>query len=61
MADIAKSTRPMTLTRFMKKTEEYINQEELVRTLLKVQMQKDQARKEIKKASAAPKQKEDNP
>jgi hypothetical protein len=36
IADIAKSTLQITLTRFMKKTEEYINQEELVGTLLKV-------------------------
>jgi hypothetical protein len=35
MADIAKTTCPMTLTRFMKKTKEYINQKELVRTLLR--------------------------
>ena len=59
MADIAKTTRPMTLTRFMRKTEEYINQEELVRTLLKAQKLEDQARQESKKALTAPKQMED--
>ena len=55
MVDIAKSTRQMTLNRFMKKTEEYIKQEELVRTLLKARMQEDQARQEGKKTSIAPK------
>ena len=35
MADLAKSTRSITLAQFMKKTEEYINQAELVGTLLK--------------------------
>ena len=38
MADIAKSTRSITLAQFMKKIEEYINQEEMVRMLLKAQM-----------------------
>jgi hypothetical protein len=59
MADIAKTTRPMTLTQFMKKTKEYINQEELVGTLFKDQILEDQAREEGKKASTAPKQEED--
>jgi hypothetical protein len=44
MVDIAKSKRSITLTLFMKKIKKYINQEELVGTLLKAQMQKDQAR-----------------
>ena len=35
MADIAKTTRPMTLNQFMRKTEEFINQEELIGTRLK--------------------------
>ena len=55
MADIAKSTWQMTRTQFMKKTEEYINQEELVGTLLKVQMQEGQARQKGKKALTTPK------
>jgi hypothetical protein len=38
MADIAKSTRLVTLAQFMKKTEKYINQEELFGMLLKAQM-----------------------
>ena len=44
MADLARTTHSMTLTRFMKKTEEYINQEELVGTLLKAHTLEDQAR-----------------
>ena len=59
MADLAKTIRPMTLTRFMKKTKEYINQEELVGTLLKAQKLEDHARQESKKASTAPKPKEE--
>jgi hypothetical protein len=43
----------------MKKTEEYINQEELVGMLLKAQMREDQARQEGKKASTAPKLKQE--
>jgi hypothetical protein len=43
----------------MKKTEEYINQEELVGTLLKAQMWEDQARQEGKKASTSPKLKQE--
>ena len=50
---------PMTLTRFMKKTKKYINQEELVGTLLKAQELGDQDRQESKKASKAPKPKEE--
>ena len=38
MANIAKSTWQMTLTQFIKKTKEYINQEELVGMLLKAHM-----------------------
>jgi hypothetical protein len=59
MVDIAKTTRSMTLTRFMKKTKEYINQKELVGTLLKALLLEDQVRQECKKASTAPKQEED--
>jgi hypothetical protein len=43
----------------MHKTEEYINQEELVGTLLKAQTKEDQAKQEGKKAVVAPKQKEE--
>jgi hypothetical protein len=43
----------------MKLTEEFINQEELVGTLLKAQTLKEQARQEGKKASTAPKPKEE--
>jgi hypothetical protein len=43
----------------MKKTEEYINQVELVGTLLKAQTLEDQARQEGKKALTAPKPKEE--
>ena len=35
MAELAKSTQEVTLSRFMKLTEEFINQEELIGTLLK--------------------------
>jgi hypothetical protein len=35
MADLAKSAQEVTLAPFMKKTKEFINQEELVGTLLK--------------------------
>ena len=35
MAEIAKSSQSITLAQFMNKTEEYINQEELVGILLK--------------------------
>jgi hypothetical protein len=44
MVEIAKITQPITLTRFMKKIKQYINQEELVGMLFKAQMLEDQAR-----------------
>ena len=59
MAELARSTQEVTLPRFMKLTKEFINQEELVRTLLKAQELEDQARKEGKKALTAPKPKEE--
>ena len=37
MAQLARSTQEVTLPRFMKLTEEFINQEELIGTLLKAQ------------------------
>jgi hypothetical protein len=37
MAKLARSTQEVTLPRFMKLTEEFINQEELIGTLLKAQ------------------------
>ena len=43
----------------MKLTEEFINQEELIGTLLKAQTLEEQARQEGKKASMAPKPKEE--
>jgi hypothetical protein len=43
----------------MKLTEEFIHQEELVGTLLKAQTLEEQAKQENKKASTAPKQKEE--
>jgi hypothetical protein len=42
--EIAKSSRSITLAQFMNKIEEYINQEELVGTLLKSQKEEDQAK-----------------
>jgi hypothetical protein len=43
----------------MKLTEEFIHQEELVRTLLKAQTLEEQAKEESKKASTTPKSKEE--
>jgi hypothetical protein len=59
MADLAKSTHEVTLAPFIKKTEEFINQEELVGMLLKAQTLEEQVKKEDKKASMAPKPKEE--
>ena len=53
MAELARSTQEVTLPRFMKLTEEFINQEELVGTLLKAQKLEEQTNQETKKASAA--------
>jgi hypothetical protein len=44
MADIARITQEVTLAQFMKKTEEFINLEELVGMLLKAQILEDQVR-----------------
>ena len=43
----------------MKLTEEFINQEELIGTLLKAQKLEEQTKQETKKASEAPKSKEE--
>ena len=59
MAELAKSTQEVTLPRFMKLTEEFINQEELIGTLLKAQMLEKQVKQEGKKAPAPPKPKEE--
>jgi hypothetical protein len=58
MAKIGRNTQKVTLPQFMKLTE-FIHQEELVGTLLKAQTLKKQAKQESKKASIAPKLKEE--
>ena len=59
MAELARSTQEVTLSRFMKLTEEFINQEELIGTLLKAQKLEEQTKQETKKALAAPKSNEE--
>jgi hypothetical protein len=59
MAEIAKSSRSITLAQFMNKTEEYINPEELIGTLLKAQMEEDQAKQDGKKIPSVSKMKEE--
>jgi hypothetical protein len=60
MAEVGrKNIRKVTLPQFMKLTKEFIHQEELVRTLLKAQTLEEQAKQESKKASTAPKPKEE--
>ena len=59
MAELARSTQEVTLPRFMKLTKEFINQEELILTLLKAQTLEEQAKQEGKKAPTAPKPKEE--
>jgi hypothetical protein len=60
MAEVGrKNIRKVTLSQFMKLTEEFIHQEELVGTLLKAQTLEEQANQEGKKASTNPKQEED--
>jgi hypothetical protein len=60
MAEVGrKNVRKVTLPQFMKLTEEFIHQEELVGTLLKAQTLEEQAKQESKKASTAPKPKEE--
>jgi hypothetical protein len=52
MAEVGrKNVRKVTLPQFMKLTEEFIHQEELVGTLLKAQTLEEQAKQESKKAS----------
>jgi hypothetical protein len=60
MAEVGrKNVNKVTLPQFMKLTEEFIHQEELVEALLKVQTLEEQAKKESKKDSNAPKLKEE--
>jgi hypothetical protein len=60
MAEVGrKNVKKVTLPQFMKLTEEFIHQEELVGTLLKAQTLEEQAKQESKKASTAPKSKEE--
>jgi hypothetical protein len=59
MAELGRSTREVTLPQFMKLTEEFIYQEELVGTLLKAQMMEEQVKSEGKKASMTSKPKEE--
>ena len=58
MAELDRNTQKVTLPQFMKLTEEFINQEELIGTLLKAQTLEEQAKQEGKKASTALKLKE---
>jgi hypothetical protein len=58
-AELGRSTQEVTLPQFMKLIEEFIHQEELVRTLLKAQTLEEQARQEGKKALTALKPKEE--
>jgi hypothetical protein len=51
--------KKVTLPQFMKLTEEFIHQEELVGALLKAQTLEEQAKKERKKDSNPPKLKEE--
>jgi ribonuclease HI len=60
MAEVGrKNVKKVTLPQFMKLTEEFIHQEELVGTLLKAQILEEQARQESKKASIPPRPKEE--
>jgi hypothetical protein len=62
MAEIGrKNVQKITLPQFIKLTEEFIHQEELVGTLLKAQTLEEQAKQENKKASTVPKKEEKNP
>jgi hypothetical protein len=60
MAEVGrKNVNKVTLPQFMKLTEEFIHQEELVGTLLKAQTLEEQAKQESKKASTVPKSREE--
>jgi hypothetical protein len=54
-----KNVQKVTLPQFMKLTEEFIHQEELIGTLLKAQTLEEQTKQEGKKASTASKPKEE--
>jgi hypothetical protein len=60
MAEVGrKNVKKVTLPQFMKLTEEFIHQEELVGALLKAQTLEEQAKKEKKRDSNPPKAKEE--
>jgi hypothetical protein len=60
MAEVGrKNVNKVTLPQFIKLTEEFIHQEELVGTLLKAQTLEEQAKQESKKASTVPKSREE--
>jgi hypothetical protein len=60
MAEVGrKNVNKITLPQFMKLTEEFIHQEELVGTLLKAQALEEKVKQEDKKASTASKPKEE--
>jgi hypothetical protein len=60
MAEVGrKNVKKVTLPQFMKPTEEFIHQEELVGALLKAQTLEEQAKKEKKRDLNPPKVKED--
>jgi hypothetical protein len=60
MAEVGrKNVKKVTLPQFMKLIEEFIHQEELVGTLLKAQTLEEQEKEESKKASIAPRSKEE--
>jgi hypothetical protein len=60
MAEVGrKNVNKVTLPQFMKLTEEFIHQEELVGALLKAQTLEEQAKNESKKDSSATKSKEE--
>jgi hypothetical protein len=51
MAKLAKSLKLITLCQFLSKTEEYINQEEMVGALMKSQKEEDQAKESSNKVA----------
>jgi hypothetical protein len=60
MAEVGrKNDQKITFPQFIKLTKEFIHQEELVGTLLKAQTLEEQAKQESKKASTAPRLKEE--
>ncbi|XP_059429048.1 uncharacterized protein LOC132162845 [Corylus avellana] len=53
MAELSKSSKLVTLSQFMKKADEYINQEETVKALMKSQREEIEAKSSIVKAAPA--------